>query len=143
MPEAAAVSVEPLRDEFADIVLSARFETLISEVGAVIEIIAESDALEKGHVGNSSKNLGDDIVFQSFCTRFAEAFGTWRANFLDRWSNGEMSDISESNIFGGAEILDDVEFPLVVGDERPTIEVSEGSISRVLVDKTKRCEILR
>ena len=54
-----------------------------------------------------------------------------------------MSNISESNIFGGAEILDDVEFPLVVSDERPTIEVSEGSISRVLVDKTKRCEILR
>lgn len=83
MPEAAAVFVEPLRDEFADITLSARFETLVSEVGAVIEIIAEGDALEKGHVGNSSKDLRNDIVFQSFCTRFAEAFGTWRANFLD------------------------------------------------------------
>lgn len=83
MPEAAAVLVEPLRDEFADIILSARFKTLVSEVGAVIEIIAEGDALEKGHVGNSSKDLGDDIVFQSLCMRFAEAFGTWRANFLD------------------------------------------------------------
>jgi hypothetical protein len=83
MPEAAAVFVEPLRDEFADIILSARFETLVSEVGAVIEIIAEGDALKKGHVGNSSKNLGDDIAFQSLCTRFAEAFGAWRADSFD------------------------------------------------------------